>query len=331
MAEISVVVPIYNGEQYLEEALNSIALQSFKDFEVILVCEYGTSNESLDIVHKFRKNDKRFKIITNTSKLGISESLNVGIRKSTGKYIARMDGDDISCQKRLEIQKLYMDYCSNIGVCGIIHKVINSPRWIVDYHSNPEQINSDLLFFVPLKHPTIMIRSDVIYKNNLFYDSSLPGVEDYDYFIRASKVTELTNINEPDLFYYRRTSENASLINEKRDEKIRKSLIKSQFYDRLKLDFSDKTIDILDVVDGIPFYNEKIYLNILSELQKNMEIIMQRNNEMGIYRPECLINTMEHRWFRVKYSMDIASKAKLSDKIIDKWRAGDYYNIWMDR
>lgn len=331
MAEISVVVPIYNGEQYLEEALNSIALQSFKDFEVILVCEYGTSNESLDIVHKFRKNDKRFKIITNTSKLGISESLNVGIRKSTGKYIARMDADDISGQKRLEIQKLYMDYYSNIGVCGIKHKVINSPRWIVDYHSNPEQINSDLLFFVSLRHPTIMMRSDVILKNNLFYDSSLPGVEDYDYFIRASKVTELTNINEPDLFYYRRTSENASLVNKKRDEKIRKILIKNQFYDRLKLDFSDKIIDILDVVDGVPFYNEKTYSNILSELQKNMEIIMQKNNEMGIYRPECLINTMEHIWFRVKYSMDIASKAKLSDKIIDKWRAGDYYNIWMDR
>lgn len=331
MAEISVVVPIYNGEQYLEEALNSIALQSFKDFEVILVCEYGTSNESLDIVHKFRKNDKRFKIITNTSKLGISESLNVGIRKSTGKYIARMDADDISGQKRLEIQKLYMDYYSNIGVCGIKHKVINSPRWIVDYHSNPEQINSDLLFFVSLRHPTIMMRSDVILKNNLFYDSSLPGVEDYDYFIRASKVTELTNINEPNLFYYRRTSENASLVNKKRDEKIRKILIKNQFYDRLKLDFSDKIIDILDVVDGVPFYNEKTYSNILSELQKNMEIIMQKNNEMGIYRPECLINTMEHIWFRVKYSMDIASKAKLSDKIIDKWRAGDYYNIWMDR
>lgn len=329
MAEISVVVPIYNGEQYLEEALNSIALQSFKDFEVILVCEYGTSNESLDIVHKFRKNDKRFKIITNTSKLGISESLNVGIRKSTGKYIARMDADDISGQKRLEIQKLYMDYYSNIGVCGIKHKVINSPRWIVDYHSNPEQINSDLLFFVSLRHPTIMMRSDVILKNNLFYDSSLPGVEDYDYFIRASKVTELTNINEPDLFYYRRTSENASLVNKKRDEKIRKILIKNQFYDRLKLDFSDKIIDILDVVDGVPFYNEKTYSNILSELQKNMEIIMQKNNEMGIYRPECLINTMEHIWFRVKYSMDIASKAKLSDKIIDKWRAGDYYNICM--
>lgn len=331
MAEISVVVPIYNGEQYLEEALNSIALQSFKDFEVILVCEYDTSNESLDIVHKFSKKDKRFKIITNTCKLGISESLNVGIRKSTGKYIARMDADDISGQKRLEIQKLYMDYYSNIGVCGIKHKVINSPRWIVDYHSNPEQINSDLLFFVSLRHPTIMMRSDVILKNNLFYDSSLPGVEDYDYFIRASKVTELTNINEPDLFYYRRTSENASLVNKKRDEKIRKILIKNQFYDRLKLDFSDKTIDILDVVDGVPFYNEKTYSNILSELQKNMEIIMQKNNEMGIYRPECLINTMEHSWFRVKYSMDIASKAKLSDKIIDKWRAGDYYNIWMDR
>ena len=97
MAEISVVVPIYNGEQYLEEALNSIALQSFKDFEVILVCEYDTSNESLDIVHKFSKKDKRFKIITNTCKLGISESLNVGIRKSTGKYIARMDA--VSPQK----------------------------------------------------------------------------------------------------------------------------------------------------------------------------------------------------------------------------------------
>ncbi len=331
MAEISVVIPIYNGEQYLEEALNSIALQSFKDFEVILVCEYGTSDASLDIVHKFREKDKRFKIIINTNKLGISESLNVGIRNSTGKYIARMDGDDISGQKRLEIQKLYMDYYRNIGVCGIKHKVINSPRWIVDYHSNPEQINSDLLFFVSLRHPTIMIRSDVIYENNIFYDSSLPGVEDYDYFIRASKVTELTNINEPDLFYYRRTSENASLINKERDEKIRKILMKNQFYDRLKLDFSDKTIDILDVVDGVPFYNEKIYLNILNELQKNMEIIMQRNNEVGIYKPECLINTFEHIWFRIKYNMDIVSKTKLSDKIIDKWRAGDYYNIWMDR
>lgn len=330
MAEISVVIPIFNGEEYLRESMDSILNQSFHDYEVILVCDNGTSQKSLDILYDYSEKDKRVRIIENTEKLGISESINVGIRNSSGKYIARMDGDDISAYRRLEVQKLYMDTYENIGICGIKHKVLNSPKWFVDFYSDPRQIKSDLLFFVPLRHPSIMIRGDVIFGNSLFYDKDLPGVEDYDYFIRAAKVTDLTNINDSSLFKYRRSNINTSLINKKRDEIIRKELMKRQFSDLLELDFDDAALEILDVVDGVSEYKINEYKKMLIDLEKAMTTIIEANDLLEVYDKKCLMNTLYHCWFRVKYSMDICSHNKTPDDAIEFWRDSRFHTLWLD-
>ena len=99
---ISVIFPIYNASNYLDESLQSILSQTYKDFEVILIND-GSTDDSLDKCKKYQKEDSRIKIINNKHQ-GLTKSLNDGIKYSTGKFIARQDADDISKVNRFEKQ-----------------------------------------------------------------------------------------------------------------------------------------------------------------------------------------------------------------------------------
>ena len=112
---ISVVMPVYNAESYLEEAIESVVSQTFKDFEFIIIDD-GSSDNSLEIIKKFSKNDNRIFYISRENK-GIIHSLNEGLNKSSGLYIARMDADDVSYPKRLEIQYNFMVE-NKLDICG---------------------------------------------------------------------------------------------------------------------------------------------------------------------------------------------------------------------
>ena len=104
MPKVSIVMPVYNGEAYINEAIDSIIAQTFTDWEFIIVNEYGSNEAVTSILHDYEKRDSRIHIIQNETRLRIAESLNVGLRAARGEYIARMDADDIAGKERLEIQ-----------------------------------------------------------------------------------------------------------------------------------------------------------------------------------------------------------------------------------
>ncbi|MDR2355648.1 MAG: glycosyltransferase, partial [Clostridiales Family XIII bacterium] len=99
---ISVIMPTYNSEKYVAETMESILTQTFRDFEFLVVNECGSNDRTVAIVESFR--DPRIRVIQNARRLGIAESLNIGIKQSKGKYIARMDADDIAMPERFERQ-----------------------------------------------------------------------------------------------------------------------------------------------------------------------------------------------------------------------------------
>ena len=112
MCEISVVMSAYNVEKYVSEAIESVLKQSFSDFEFIIVND-GSTDDSLSIIHSFK--DKRIKLIEN--KHDFIESLNLGMKAATGKYIARMDADDIMHVDRLRIEQAILEENPDITVC----------------------------------------------------------------------------------------------------------------------------------------------------------------------------------------------------------------------
>ncbi|OMF66944.1 MULTISPECIES: glycosyltransferase family 2 protein [Paenibacillus] len=199
MPKISVLMPVYNGAAYLEEAIQSILNQTYDDFEFIIIND-GSTDRSGEILNTYV--DPRIVRIENKINVGIVESLNEGIRAAGGEFIVRMDADDFSLPNRLGIQSAFMDSHPEIGVCGSYVQVMNREEiWYQPVH--PEEVKCRLLFHCCLAHPSVMLRRAVLDHYSLRYDSSYAHAEDYQLWTWLSRVTKLTNVPEV-LLHYRK-------------------------------------------------------------------------------------------------------------------------------
>ena len=183
--KISVVMPVYNGEKFLREAIESILNQTYKDFEFLIVYDESTDG-TLSIIQEFQEKDTRV-VLINGDKEGISGALNKGIKKSRGKYIARLDADDISLATRFEKQIIHMED-SGVDICGGHSLLINSNGKINGLNVVPishKMCALSLLFKVPFAHPSVMIRKRFLDTNSLKYgQSSYKIAEDLDLWLR---------------------------------------------------------------------------------------------------------------------------------------------------
>jgi len=185
-----------------------------------------------------------------------------------------------------------------------------------------------LLFFVPLRHPTIMLRKELTEK--CLYDETLPGAEDYDFLYQMSEYTKMSNILQPELFSYRRTDQNASSVHSSRDVMLRKSLMGKWFFRKLNIQFDDRELDMLNIL-GNTAYQEvqpKRIADIMLKLEKLLETIEKKNAELHIYKRDCLLQTLSHRWYREKYKLDSLLHAKIPSDAMKVWRGSKYYSPW---
>jgi len=210
---ISVVMAVYNGECYLHESIQSILNQTYSNFEFIIIND-GSTDLSPKIINRYANDDLRI-ITINQENKGLSYSLNAGLRLAKGKYIARMDADDISMLNRLELQVAALEENSGYGLCQTLFRMINEDgRTIVfkkrsGFRFTPMQTRWTLLWRNCVAHPTVMLRRDVVTKNNLAYDNNAIGCEDYDLWTRLSQFTDFVTIPEP-LLQYRRHSKSVT-------------------------------------------------------------------------------------------------------------------------
>lgn len=124
---ISVVLPVYNVEKYIGEAMDSILNQTIQDFEILIIDDCSTDNTIL-VAEAY--NDNRIKIIRKERNLGLIHSLNLGFSIAKGKYIARMDGDDVSIPERFTAQVKFLEENGGIIVCGTTYSIIGSNQTI---------------------------------------------------------------------------------------------------------------------------------------------------------------------------------------------------------
>lgn len=201
---VSVVMPVYNGGLYLEEAIESILNQTYRDFEFIIIND-GSTDRSLEVIERYANQDDRIVVINRKNK-GLVYTLNEGIDKAKGKYIARMDADDISLPIRFEKQVKYME-TENIDICGSHYFLINESGNIDGLNLSPlsnETCFITLVSKVPFAHPSVMIRKSCLADNNLQYgQSKYKKAEDFDLWIRMyEKGAKFGNVNDI-LFKYR--------------------------------------------------------------------------------------------------------------------------------
>ena len=276
MCEISVVMPVFNGEKYLKEAIDSILNQTFTDFEFIIINDCST-DKSLDIIQSYK--DKRIKIINNKINLQIAESLNKGIRIAKGKYIARMDADDIALTNRLKVQYEFMEKNKDVGLCGSSVIVFNEESTYI--HRCPtyyDEIKVLQLFNSTFCHPSVMIRKDILTKYNLSYEKEYEGMEDYQLWLNMSEYTKLANISEPLLRYRKHNEQVTNKMNSNQYEKAKE--LRGKLLRKIDKSFTDEDILLFfEYCQNTIKYDEEKILNLFKLFKR----ILIANKKRNIY------------------------------------------------
>ncbi len=200
---ISVLMPVYNGEKYLNEAIDSILNQTYTDFEFIILND-GSTDRTEEIILSY--DDPRIVYVKNKENLQIVKTLNKGIALAKGKYIARMDADDISLPERFKKQVGFMEEHPHIDICGSAIRFLDESYTVWYPPQSHEAIKIELLFGSALAHPTIMATTEFFKKNpyNIFYNKA----EDYALWMETIDNYQFYNFQEVLLFY--RVHENQS-------------------------------------------------------------------------------------------------------------------------
>ncbi len=197
--KVTVLMPVYNGEGFLLEAVESILAQTFEGFE-LLVIDDGSVDGSADIVASCP--DPRVRLVSNGENLGLIATLNRGIELARGEYIVRMDCDDVSLPERLQRQVEFMEAHPEVGVCGVWYlefgdRVRRTTRCAPDHDS----IRCGTLFNPVVGHPTVILRRDLLLEHGLRYDAEFRHAEDYRLWAEALRYCRFANIPEVLLHY----------------------------------------------------------------------------------------------------------------------------------
>jgi glycosyltransferase involved in cell wall biosynthesis len=194
---VSVIMPVYNCVHFVGDAIDSIISQTFNNFELIIIDDCSTDG-TFGVISSYVH--PQIKIIKKVANTGLVTSLNLGIEKAAGEFIARMDGDDVCHPDRLRQQVNLLTADSEIVLCGTWYQLLNTNQ-IVKHPLSHEEIKLALLDYCALGHPTVMFRKQFILQNNLKYNVNSAAAEDYDLWTKIISLGKVANIPQTLLFY----------------------------------------------------------------------------------------------------------------------------------
>ncbi|MDW3094150.1 MAG: glycosyltransferase family 2 protein [Gammaproteobacteria bacterium] len=292
---------VFNGSEYLEEAIYSIRNQSFKDFEFIIVDD-GSIDNSIEIIQSSAIQDSRIKLIVNSENLGLAASLNKGMRLSAGKYIARMDADDVSASTRLQEQYNYMENHPDTIILGTWMKPIGEVQGeniIWEMPVNNEEILANLCFDSVICHPSVMMRGEWIRQNEIEYDETLRATQDYDLWIRLSQEYSAKFENLPSaLVSYRVHTNSVSNASSKIQQKIAKSIY-NRHLNKLGVNPSEEELNVHQIVATRSFRENAI---LLEDIGQWLLKLKEANRQLEIYPILEFENLLEKLWYRACYN-----------------------------
>lgn len=300
MPVVSVLMPVYNAEEYLRESIESILSQTFGDFEFLIINDGSTDNSAF-IISSY--SDERIRFV-DRKHFGISNTLNYGLKLAQGEYIARMDADDISLPQRLEKQVECMNKHKNIDVVGSYMAYLNStPLHVVKYPIKNKDIKAEFLFTYPFSNPTMMYRREKIKNKKFFYREN--KAEDYDLMSRM--INKFIMANLPVVLLYYRVGVGISGKFFKQEfidyaKIIRKRVVLSFFghVNKAELDFHSNILTCL----------KKDSLFLINDWFNKLRLL---NKKKGNFKTVSLDNAFARRWF------SIVAKLGIIDIFFDIW------------
>ncbi|KAA3649012.1 MAG: glycosyltransferase family 2 protein [Bacteroidetes bacterium] len=294
---VSVILPCFNAEKYLNDAIESIVNQTYLNIEILIIDD-GSEDNSEAIYSTWIKKDSRIIIYKNENNIGLIKSLNKGIELANGEFIARMDADDISIKHRFKEQVSYLKNNHHISVLGTKAQIIDQHGKRLSRHNNTIYFNPSTLkfssyFTQPLIHGSILARSSVL-KNNK-YDLDFKYSEDFELWLRLnSKNIEIANL--PFVLYLYRINPN-SVSNQNNLNQVKAHNKVSKLYIEKLLNKEVKH-QLIELVNNRPseafhFKSLKDSLSLFNEIFKYQQIIM----------------TTELKQYIIHHSIDICLQA----------------------
>ncbi|KEO72596.1 glycosyltransferase family 2 protein [Anditalea andensis] len=235
---VTVLMPVYNGEKYLKEAIDSILNQTFSDFDFLIIND-ASNDQTEDIILSYH--DERIKYLKNEENIKVTATLNRGLSLIETKYIARMDADDISLPHRLATQVHLMEERNDISLCGSGRYTFFSSNEkaeeevVTIYEENKLLIHS--LFNTSISHPSVMMRTSILHKYQIRYNTNYIYAQDKAMWLDLARYGKIFNIKEP-LIKYRL---HADQVSTKHQSISRNNSVKIS-----QLAFSDMGVEISD-------------------------------------------------------------------------------------
>lgn len=239
---VSVIIPVYNGEKYIEEAVQSVLNQTYSPIEIIVIND-GSTDRTLGILEQFQG---RIIFRSQTNK-GAAESLNLGISLANGKYFARLDADDIARVDRIEKQVIQMEAHEEIGICGSSAVYIDESGAPIYKKRMPRSYLEILwksLFTSPFISSSVMVRMKNIKGNRITHKSELQPSEDYGFWSEILKISEGINIDYQ-LINYRVHQNSASSTRKDLQEKNQVRIARENIKYQTGLDLSETDVSDL--------------------------------------------------------------------------------------
>jgi glycosyltransferase involved in cell wall biosynthesis len=282
--KISVVLATYNAEKYLKEAIDSVLSQTFGDFEFVIVND-GSTDSTSEIILSY--NDSRIVYLDNGTNNGLIYSLNRGLSESKGKYIARMDADDIALSHRLQVQFDFMESHPEIGICGSVIEVFydeSDKRKIIRFPEDDEAVRAYTYFQAPFCHPTVVMRKDVIDRYCIRYPSEFFRTEDYAMWVNLLKYTQGYNIQSVLLHYRKHEGSETWLSGQENKGVSNASLIQGIYLQQNGIDIAAEDLFLFSCLvnrsKGCPLNSEnqqaldRIFKSFFSQLCKKQKKIV---------------------------------------------------------
>lgn len=260
---ITVLMPVYNAEKYIHEAVNSILNQTHQDF-ILMIINDGCTDGTMAIIGSI--DDPRIQVINNEENIKLIETLNKGLSLVETEFVARMDADDFSFPERLEVQLDFMRAHPEVAACGTWYDNIladGSERSGGRYLPSHEEIKFKNLYQLHIIHGTTLMRMSVIKENDLKFDSSFPHAEDYDFFSRMAQISKLYNVQQS-LYKIRHHKESVSKkfsdVQEAGSNKVKRSL-----FEQIGIEATDEDLNL---------YREFMHQNYQTLKSENLEKIL---------------------------------------------------------
>ncbi len=332
MPVVSVILPTYNAEKFLKESIDSILNQTFNDFELLIIDD-NSQDKTRKIVKSYQ--DKRIKLLNGPGK-GLAAALNLGINEAAGKYIARMDADDISLPERFAEQVAYLDEHPDVSILGTWQEHFNE-RGSQGVHMaalTDEEIRVALIFNCDMCHSTLMFRKDAFIQNHINYPENSPQ-EDYELWLSCIKILKFANI--PQVLGRHRNSE-FSITKAKREilKNYQIELVGKYLQNNLGLKLSSKEKEIFQRFDNpIEGKNKSEIKKYIQHLNRLFNKIEKRNQIVKAFNSKLLrthiIKNYNYysRGYGYKYSSEYIEAPKVKYKVFDKFtilKIIKYYN-----